>query len=119
MRTHVRVDVLRATDEKGKKQVELDVGALIARLLFLDCAGLSVLVPFSPEPRGEAFLIFADSTFHFFPSYKTILVFDTHNSMNDLVNFSLVLFGNSYPCLLENLLKMPKIAGHNKSAEPK
>jgi hypothetical protein len=48
MRTNMRADVLRTADEKGKKQVELIVGALVARMLFLDCARLSMLVRFSP-----------------------------------------------------------------------
>jgi hypothetical protein len=35
LRTNVRADVLRTTDEEGKKQVEVIIGALIARLPFL------------------------------------------------------------------------------------
>jgi hypothetical protein len=36
--------------------------------------------------------------------------------MNNLVDFSLVFVSDYYPCLLENLSKMPKIAGQTDSS---
>ena len=81
--------------------------------VFLSLRRMLLFAPCFLELGDEILFVFSYSLFDFFPCGRAVLVLNSHDIVNDFVNFSLVFVCNFYSCFLEDLLKVPEIAGHN------
>ena len=80
---------------------------------FSSLGGLLSFAPCFLEFGDKILFAFSNSLFDFLPSGWAILVFYSHDTVNDFVNLSLVFVCDFYSRFPEDMLKVPEIASHN------